>query len=52
MKINELPKQCKNCIYLRILSLYMDNNHEYTCPKYPITKVKCEGYCPKLRSKL
>ena len=46
MKINELPEQCKTCFNLRILSLYMDNNHDYSCSKYPITKVKRESYCP------
>ena len=43
----ELPNNCKTCINLQVFSLFMDNNHDYCCGKYPITKVMREHYCPK-----
>ena len=46
-KEHELPDNCKTCSNLRIFSLFMDNNHDYDCGKYPITKVMREHYCPK-----
>ena len=31
---NELCEQCKKCLNLQIMSLKMDGNHYYYCPKY------------------
>ena len=39
MKYKEIPKKCRNCFYMRVWSLCIDGNHEYSCRKLPKSKV-------------
>ena len=41
----DLPNQCKMCIHLKVFSLKMDNNHYYSCNKYPLSFT--DEICPK-----
>ena len=38
MKMHELPESCKDCQWLRCLSVYMDGAADYACNH----KLKCE----------
>lgn len=48
-KWEELPAQCKQCENMRVMSLYMDGNHYYSCGKYPLTDA--DRSCPRFVQK-
>ena len=50
---DNLPKQCKNCMNLKISSLRMEQSSTtYACGKYPLTdpNKKCPKFIKKILS--
>ena len=40
----DLDVQCRHCVHLRVMSLYMDGTHVYCCGTYPLRNGE---KCPK-----